>query len=95
MIALPLVLTSDSGCRFVGTATQDYEGYIREPGGTAGILSFTLAPLLAVAALVLLARAGRPASRIAVAAAVLVFPLALLDFILWVAKGTFGCGLGL
>lgn len=89
------MLTSDSGCRFAGTATQDYEGYISEPGGTAGFLSFTLAPLLAIAALVLLARAGRPASLIAVAAALVVFPLALLDFILWAAKGAFACGLGL
>jgi hypothetical protein len=95
-LGLPLIGMSDSNCRFVGSATQDYSGEISEPGATGGVLTFGLAPLVAIAALVLLVRArrdGRPASRLAFAAAVLVFPLALLNFLFWIAKAAFACGL--
>jgi hypothetical protein len=94
-LGFPLISMSDSRCRFVGTATQDYAGEITEPGKTGGVLAFALAPLVAIAALVLLVRArrdGRPASRLAFAAAILVFPLAVLNFVFWVAKAAFACG---
>jgi hypothetical protein len=95
VLGLPLIGISDSECGFVGSATQDYSGEITEPGRTGGMLAFTLAPLLAIAALVLLVRAGRtgsPASRLAFTAAILVFPLAVLNFIFWIATAAFACG---
>jgi len=95
VLGLPLISISDSSCRFVGSATQDYAGDISEPGKTGGVLAFALAPLVAIAALVLLVRAGRdgrPASRLAFAAAILVFPLAVLNFIFWITKAAFACG---
>jgi hypothetical protein len=94
-LGLPLIRMSDSSCRFVGSATQDYAGEISEPGKTGGVLGFALAPLVAIVALVLLVRAGRngrPASRLAFAATILVFPLAALNFFLWIAKAAFACG---
>jgi hypothetical protein len=98
VVALPLITSSGAQCRFAGTPTQDYTGPVAEPGNTAGLVAFTIAPLVAFAALVLLAqgrRRGQPASRLARAAAILVFPLAFADFVLWAVKGAFGCGIGL
>lgn len=92
------VLGSGSTCRFVGGATQDYSGTVDQPGRTAGLLAFTIAPLVGVALLVLFARRGRhgsPLPRWGVAAAVLVIPLAVLTFVLWAAKGASACGLPL
>jgi len=94
VVALPVLAGSGSECRFVGSATQDYAGAVSEPGHTVGLIAFTIAPLLAVGALVLIAqgrREGRRALRFAVLAAALVFPLALADFFLWAVKGAFGC----
>jgi hypothetical protein len=96
VLGLPLIGISDSSCHFVGSAKQDYSGEISEPGNTGGVLAFALAPLVAIAALVSLVRAGRngrPASRLAIVAAILVFPLAVLNFLFWIAKGAFSCGL--
>src|SRR5262249_18525704 len=79
LIALPAIAKSEPECRFVG-GDQGYTGAITEPGYTAGILSVTVAPLLAIGSLVVLAlvrRAGQRVSRLALAAAVLVFPLVL------------------
>lgn len=81
----------------MGSATQDYTGSLTEPGYTGGLIAFTIAPLIAIAALVLLAQARREGARVprrAFAAAILVFPLAALDFVLWAAKSAFGCGIG-
>jgi hypothetical protein len=94
-VGLALVSTADSGCRFVGSATHDYEGYVSEPGNTAGILAFTLAPALAVAALIVLTRrrrAGGRSSGWALIAAITALLLALASFIVWVAASSFGCG---
>ena len=88
LLGLPLISISDSSCRFAGSATQDYAGDISEPGKTGGVLAFALAPLVAIAALVLLVRAGRDgrrASRLALAAAI-------LNFFFWIAKAAFACG---
>jgi hypothetical protein len=98
LLGLPMIGISESGCEFVGSATQDYTGTLSEPGNTFGLVAFTLAPLRAIIALFLLTRAdkgGRPRSGLAFAAALLVFPLAGLNFFYWAAKGAFGCGLGL
>jgi hypothetical protein len=65
VLGLPLISISDPRCEFVGSATQDYTGQISEPGNTGGVLAFALAPLIALAALVSLVRAGRRASRLA------------------------------
>ena len=90
--ALPLVGSSESVCRFVGSATQDSAGSIGEPGHTAGVLAFTLAPLLALGVL-LARRRGMSRGTLVVAAAV--FPLAVLNFVIWAARGIFACGLPL
>jgi hypothetical protein len=98
LLGLPMIGISESGCEFVGSATQDYTGTLGEPGNTFGLVAFTLAPLLAIVALFLLRRAAknnRPRSGLAFAAAILVFPLAGLNFVLWVAAAAFGCGFGL
>ena len=95
LLGLPLISISEASCRFAGTRTQDYTSELSEPGNTAGWLAFALAPLVAIAALVLLDRArrdGRRAPGLAFAAAILVFPLAALNFVWWIAKGAFGCG---
>jgi hypothetical protein len=95
LAALPIVASSNSGCRFVGSPTQDYEPHIDEPGNTAGILAFTVAPLAAAASLILLVRVRRQGSRpsrLAVAAAILVFPLALVNFLVWGVSSASGCG---
>lgn len=98
LLGLTLIGMSDSECRFVGRGDQDYSGGVTEPGNTGGILAFTLAPLLAMAALIVLVREGRHgrrASRATFAAVMLVFPFAALNFIFFFVKGSFACGLGL
>jgi hypothetical protein len=94
LIGLPLIAISESGCE---SGAAGNTGYLGEPGATGGVLGFSLAPLLAIAALILLGRAARRQeaarpSALPVVAAVAVFPLALANFLFWVVKGAFGCG---
>jgi hypothetical protein len=92
------VLASGSACRFVGGATQDYSGTVEQPGRTAGLLAFTVAPLVAGALLVLSVRwrhHGSPLPRWGVAVAVSVLPVAAVTFVLWAAKAASACGLPL
>jgi hypothetical protein len=95
LVGLPLIGVSEGDCRWDPEA-NNYVSYLTEPGATGGGLAYTLAPVLAIVALVLFARARgdhrgrRP--RLAVAAAVVVFPLAALNFLFSLAKGAFGCG---
>ena len=94
LLGLPLIAVSDSDCRFY---SEGYAGVLSEPGATGGTLAFSLAPLLAIVALILLVRAARrhdaaPPSRLPVVAAIAVFPLAVANFLFWVVKGAFVCG---
>jgi len=96
LLGLPLIGISNSECRFVGRADQDYAGGISEPGNTGGLLAFTLAPLLAIAALIMLVRARRAnqdPSRLTITALILVFPLSVVNFAFFFVKGAFACGL--
>lgn len=98
LIGLPLIGMSEGVCRFAGRPDQDYTSDLTEPGKTGGIVSFALAPLIAITALALLVRARRTGlrtSRLAFAAAIAAFPVAVVDFLLWVLTAAFSCGLGL
>ena len=93
LLGLPLIGISNSECRFDGRA---YAGGISEPGNTGGLLAFTLAPLLAIAALIMLVRARRAnqdPSRLTITALILVFPLSVVNFAVFFVKGAFACGL--
>ena len=96
LVGLPLIGVSEGDCRWDPEA-NNYVSYLTEPGATGGGLAFWLAPVLAIVALVLIHRAGRGDQRgrrprLAVAAAVAVFPLGALNFLFAFAKGAFGCG---
>jgi hypothetical protein len=98
VLGFATITLSDSHCGPVSPKTGSSSGEIREPGRTGGVLGFTLAPVLAVVALVRIPRARRarrPASGLAFTAALLALPLTGLNFVVFVMKAAFACGIGL
>lgn len=98
LVGLVAVMGSGASCRFAGTASQDHSGVVDQPGRTAGMLGFTIAPLVSVVVLALFVkwrRQGSPLPTLGTLAAAVVVPLGALVFFLWVAKAAFACGLPL
>ena len=86
--ALVAISSSDTQC--TGSS-----GSLVEPGNTIGVTGFVLAPILAIVALVLLARvrrAGGSGARLATAGAIIALPLACGVFYFWVVASSLACG---